>query len=224
MNNILIINLHKEQLEVFRPDFSTLCCNVEDLLKNNDIPRPLYFVSPANSFLFMDAGIDLNYMHMFPGIDRIIKPRLLQEKDYLPNSDLGPFLPIGAALNTKISDDYYLISAPTMFLPQDVQNTNNAYHAMKAILKLWPNQGTLILPLLCGGIGKMKPENIKEQINKAIQEHNQSHNQNNEQSQFKIYNDTIYLPNDNIINNILDEQPQIYMNSYFRRQNKYVYY
>lgn len=176
---IKIINITEESLNIFKnhPLWSTLCCDVRDILNNDSIVRPIYFVSPANSFLIMDGGIDLMYMAMFQNINKDIKKRL--EDPNLPEDEIrGKYLPIGSAIITKelkdnnsnIIKDCFLISAPTMFLPGDVSDTENAYLAMKAILKLWPKEGTLILPLLCHGYGKMPVEKILFQINKALTE------------------------------------------------------
>ncbi|HEU4321863.1 MAG TPA: macro domain-containing protein [Roseiflexaceae bacterium] len=88
-------------------------------------------ISPANSFGFMDGGID-----------RIYSQRLgwhVQERlQALLRRDYDSELPIGMAVMVETdSPDYpYLISAPTMRAPVDVSDTLNAYLAFRAALRL----------------------------------------------------------------------------------------
>src|SRR5689334_21817016 len=79
-------------------------------------------ISPANSFGFMDGGIDLLYSRRFGWQLQERLQRLLQE-------EYDGELPVGMAvlLGTGELDIPYLISAPTMRAPADVSNTVNAY-------------------------------------------------------------------------------------------------
>lgn len=99
-------------------------------------PEPgMFFVSPANSLGFMDGGIDYVLSRiMFPDIQRKVKAHILS-KSY--KTLLGrPYLPIGQAVIVETQfPGVNLIAAPTMWLPQDVRQTHNAYHAMYAILE-----------------------------------------------------------------------------------------
>lgn len=199
---ITIINNKLEPLKAFE-GFCTLCCDVQDINKQKfRTSKPVYFVSPANSKLYMDGGIDASYCKMFPGIQLRVQTQM-RSYSQIPTSLVDiKYLPVGGALLNRISDDYYLIAAPTMLSPQNVKNTNNAYYAMKAILKVWPGNGTLIVPLLCGGVGMMSPENISKQIKKAIDEYNVD----------EYKHELIYIPNESYI---MNEQPKVYENSEF---------
>lgn len=56
---IKIINNKPDPLLHFK-DMNTICCNVEDIIKdqlNILSSEPIYFVSPANSLLFMDIFV-----------------------------------------------------------------------------------------------------------------------------------------------------------------------
>jgi O-acetyl-ADP-ribose deacetylase (regulator of RNase III) len=90
-------------------------------------------VSPANSFGFMNGGIDLAYSKRFGWQ---LQNRL--QKHLYENHD-GE-LPVGEATMIPIevpTESYkYLISAPTMRVPTDIDGTVNAYLAMRAILRL----------------------------------------------------------------------------------------
>lgn len=165
--------------------------------------RPIYFVSPANSLLFMDGGIDLAYSRMFKGIQQTVQTQLNRDPR-IPVSLLGrKYLPVGGALMSKISNEYSLIAAPTMLLPQNIKGSNNAYHAMKAILKVWPGDGVLIVPILGGGVGRMPPEEVYKQIKRAMDEYS------------GYLMDSLYLPSTSELTQIMNEQPKVYENSEF---------
>jgi O-acetyl-ADP-ribose deacetylase (regulator of RNase III) len=134
MIKIIDKNNSDNTLECFS-GLSTLYCNVEDLMDSES--RPIYFVSPSNAKLFYDGGIDAAYLKMFgSGLQQKIQ-RQMRGYQEMPESLLGQkYLPVGAAMLHKISGDYYIIASPTMLMPQVVSSTNNAYYAMKAVLKV----------------------------------------------------------------------------------------
>lgn len=94
-----------------------------------DGPKADAIVSPANSFGFMDGGIDGAYTKRFGS--------RLQEKlqTYIKGMYYGE-LPVGQAIIVATDDADYrlLISAPTMRVPQFVSSTVNAYLAFRAAL------------------------------------------------------------------------------------------
>jgi O-acetyl-ADP-ribose deacetylase (regulator of RNase III) len=200
---IVIINNKQEPLDFFK-DMNTLCCNIEEIFTKIH-QKPVYFVSPANSLLFMDGGIDFAYCKMFKGIQQYVQENM-RNNPCTPTSLLGrKYLPVGSAILNKISNDCYLISAPTMLLPQNISQTNNAYYSMKAILKVWPGNGILIVPLLGGGIGRIAPENVYEQMKKAMDEYGAYAG-----SEFI---GPFYIPQN--VDQIMNEQPKVYENSEF---------
>ncbi|MDJ1505129.1 macro domain-containing protein [Xanthocytophaga agilis] len=112
-------------------------------------------VSPANSFGFMDGGLDYLLSERF-GWD--LQDRVQKEISELPERELL----IGKALVIPTFDSKipYLISAPTMRVPMDfmIHASLNAYLAMKAILVATtshPDIATVAIPGLCTGVGKM---------------------------------------------------------------------
>lgn len=99
-----------------------------------DIPADA-IVSPANSGGWMNGGIDLAYSQKFGW--------QLQERlqKYLVRF-LDGELPVGNALVMTVdeagTDEFgyrFMISAPTMRVPTDINGTVNAYLAMRAILR-----------------------------------------------------------------------------------------
>src|SRR5437868_2455500 len=88
-------------------------------------------VSPANSFGFMDGGIDLAYSRRF-GWELQARLQALLREEYD-----GELL-VGQAVLLETHDDTipYLISAPTMRVPMNVAGTVNAYLAFRAVLRV----------------------------------------------------------------------------------------
>ncbi|MDR3353707.1 MAG: macro domain-containing protein [Synergistaceae bacterium] len=128
-------------------------------------------ISPGNSFGFMDGGIDRYYSEYF-GWDL---QKQLQNK--IRNEFFGE-LPVGMATIIETGDTTikYLISCPTMRVPEDVSKTANAYLAFRAgligIIKF--NQSSdkdKISSVLCPGLGtltgRITPENCAIQMKYA---------------------------------------------------------
>lgn len=87
-------------------------------------------VSPANSFGFMDGGIDAVYTHVFGfGLEARLQQLLVAEH--------GGELPIGSAVIVETGSPQipWCISAPTMRVPEAVPNSVNAYLAFRAALR-----------------------------------------------------------------------------------------
>lgn len=125
-------------------------------------------VSPANSYGRMNGGIDYYYREFF-GIE--IEQRLQESICQKHNGEL----PVGESIILPTYNEYYpyLISAPTMRVPQDVSHTQNAYLAFKSVLKnvLEFNKiSSFISPGLGTLTGKISPDNCAKQMNRAISE------------------------------------------------------
>lgn len=128
-------------------------------------------VSPANSFGFMDGGLDLIYSQHFGWeLEGRVRSTILEEHD-------GE-LPVGQALivPTEHEATPYLISAPTMRVPSRVARTAHAYLAFRAVLRAVRdhNQAGVLEPIrtvLCPGLGtgegRMPPERCAVQMRYA---------------------------------------------------------
>jgi O-acetyl-ADP-ribose deacetylase (regulator of RNase III) len=129
--------------------------------KNVDIFRGDIFdikadaiISPANSFGFMDGGIDLAYSKYFGWKLQ----EALQEK--IKTEYYGE-LPVGTATILETGNDNipYLISCPTMRVPEIVGNTVNAYLAFRAalieVIKFNDKSTHKIYSILCPGLGTL---------------------------------------------------------------------
>lgn len=130
-------------------------------------------VSPANSFGFMDGGIDLAYSHHF-GWE--LEQRL---KDKIKKDHAGE-LPVGCAVvvETLHSDIPFLVSAPTMRVPGGIANSVNVYLAFRAVfLAIRSFKGeqatqirSVLSPALGAGIGGMPFGRVARQMHAAYAE------------------------------------------------------
>lgn len=158
------------------------------------------FVSPANSLGFMDGGIDKVYSRvMFPGLEAKVKSMI--KKNGLTSKLGRPWLPIGEAIVVPVCDgSSAVICAPTMLMPQDVHQTQNAYYATGSALKAaaLSNFDRIVFPGMCTGWGKMTPVASALQMSRAIHD---------------FYKDNCELP---CREAILNEQPNFYENTEFK--------
>jgi O-acetyl-ADP-ribose deacetylase (regulator of RNase III) len=127
-------------------------------------------VSPANSFGFMDGGLDYALSERF-GWD--LEKKLQKIIKELPEGELL----VGQALLLETGDSKipFLISAPTMRIPTNfnIDTSINAYLAMKAILIKANGDNrisSVAIPGLCTGVGRMQPMISARQMLQAYKE------------------------------------------------------
>jgi len=148
--------LEVENVTILHGDITTVACDA--------------IVSPANSFGFMDGGLDYALSEKFGwGLQETLQKMIYS----LP---MGELL-VGQALVVPTGDSVvpYLISAPTMRVPMsfNIATSLNAYLAMKAILVAavaHPDIVTVAVPGLCTGVGKMPFEIAAHQMYIAYSE------------------------------------------------------
>lgn len=127
-------------------------------------------VSPANSFGFMDGGIDWSISELF---EWKIQAKV---QDVIRRKHAGELLVGNAEIIPTGHDRFpFLVCAPTMRVPQNVTNTVNAFLAMRAILltvqafnlEHADRIQTVAIPGLCTGAGKMPYETSARQMREA---------------------------------------------------------
>jgi len=127
-------------------------------------------VSPANSFGFMDGGIDAVYTHRFGfALEARLQAVLLAEH--------GGELPVGEAVIVETGNETipWCISAPTMRVPEAVPDSVNAYLAFRAALRAVRAHNAAglakIRRILCPGLatttGQMPVERCATQMRAA---------------------------------------------------------
>lgn len=124
-------------------------------------------VSPANSFGFMDGGIDLVYSQRFGW-------QLQERLQHLLRAEHDGELPVGQAVivPTDDRDIPFLISAPTMRVPMDISNTVNAYLAFRAAIRAARQHNrsvttpieTILSPGLGTATGRLSPRSCARQM------------------------------------------------------------
>jgi O-acetyl-ADP-ribose deacetylase (regulator of RNase III) len=138
-------------------------------------------VSPANSFGFMDGGLDLLYSNHFGWHVQEELQRLIVEHHH------GELL-VGTAEIVETRDERtpFLISAPTMRVPMILTDTVNPFLAARAALLLvkqgairsGQHQGrpvselvrSVAFPGLGTGVGRVEPQVCARQVRAAIDE------------------------------------------------------
>jgi O-acetyl-ADP-ribose deacetylase (regulator of RNase III) len=138
-------------------------------------------ISPANSFGFMDGGIDMLYSTFFGWHVQERLQQLIVERHH------GELL-VGTAeiVETSHARIPYLIAAPTMRVPMILGESVNAYLACRAALLLVKHGTfaagqhagqpigeivrTIAFPGLGTGVGRMGPNTCAKQVRAAVEE------------------------------------------------------
>jgi O-acetyl-ADP-ribose deacetylase (regulator of RNase III) len=128
-------------------------------------------VSPANSFGIMDGGLDLLIRkELGRAVEDVLQGQIRQT--------YHGELPVGSAeiISTGHARWPFLISAPTMRIPEDVSGTINSYLTFRAVLlsvqkynataKSNPIR-SIVCPGLGTGVGKMPPRTCAAQMRMA---------------------------------------------------------
>lgn len=170
---IYLIDLDVSLVDAWRTQFRQYKDTVEALSCDYfDIPADC-MVSPANSFGYMDGGLDriISY-ELGDEIEGIVQSAIVKE--------FYGEIPVGSALLVDTGSEKwpYLAVAPTMRVPEDVSTTCNAYSAFRAILLAISKFNatnpkkrvdTLVCSGLGTGIGGMSPETCALQMKLAYE-------------------------------------------------------
>ena len=132
-------------------------------------------VSPANSFGYMDGGLDLRISQYFGWHVQERLQGVIRDKHH------GELL-VGAAeiVSTDNSGTPFVISAPTMRVPMILSDTVNVYLATRAVILLvlhrhFPDGRavsedvrTVAVPGMGTGVGRMPPSTCARQMKAAV--------------------------------------------------------
>lgn len=145
---------------------SFLCKYIEEKkdLENYDL-----LVSPANSFGDIRGGIDHLYYDLL-GQDKLQK----EIWETLKSKHHGEIM-IGQSCLIPLGNSRpkYLLLCPTMRIPENVENTNNAYYYTRAFLDHLllledKNIRSVFCPIPCVGVGTMNPIKACQQMKDAF--------------------------------------------------------
>ena len=162
--------------------WKTFCSEIPDVeIKQGSIveEKCCAVVSPANSFGFMDGGVDRVLLQHFGNSLQQEVHRFLQEHYF------GEML-VGQAdiLSTSHSTIPFLVVAPTMRVPMKLQDSIHPYLAMRAILlllrhglfregkfqgqPLYKHLKKVAIPGLGTGVGQVSPQTSAHQTHQAF--------------------------------------------------------
>ncbi|KAL5010038.1 hypothetical protein ScPMuIL_012343 [Solemya velum] len=145
-------------------------------------------VSPANSFGFMDGGIDMAYsLHFGWQMQERLQKAIREDKNgelLVGDAIIIPTFENGRYDDSKDWSQYnegqeikYLISAPTMRVPAEVCHTVNAYLAFRAVILTVQRHNrqpgaepirTVLCPGLGTAVGKMPHKRSANQMPKRL--------------------------------------------------------
>lgn len=136
-------------------------------------------VSPANSFGYMDGGIDFVYSEYFGwGIGDNLRAKIWTEFDgellvgQATVIDMRDTMPNNEQHAARVNRIPYLISAPTMRVPMKVGQTVNAFLAFRAALRAAKAHqiDSMLCPGLGTAIGAMDPKVCAVQMYEAYKQ------------------------------------------------------
>ena len=145
--------------------------NIDDVFIHNgdffSLPADC-IVSPANSFGFMDGGLDAV-------ITEKVGRKTQEKLQALIKEKYDGELLVGQAvlIDTEYSKIPYCISAPTMRVSLKISNSANVYLAAKAVFKVIfnnPQIQTVTMSGLGTGVGAVLPHVCARQMKKAYDE------------------------------------------------------
>lgn len=128
-------------------------------------------VSPANSFGFMDGGIDLAYSEYF---GRDVQKSV---QEFIHQTQLREVL-VGQATAVPTGNDRipYLICAPTMRIPSTITDSVDVYLATRAALMVARMQGwSVLMPGMGTGVGGVEPGEAARRMRQAYDHVMQDH-------------------------------------------------
>lgn len=151
LKTIYLIDINKDLVKYWKKFFINYSEVV--VLEGDYFQQPAdVMVSPANSFGIMDGGIDL------PIRDNLgFRVQRNLQKEIIDN--YHGELPVGSAIiiKTDSKDWPFLVSAPTMRVPEDVSFTLNPYLAFRAalleVIKFNKVNDKKLTSLVCCGMG-----------------------------------------------------------------------
>lgn len=125
-------------------------------------------VSPANSYGFMDGGIDAAYRAFFGAqIERTVQDAVTRRPE--------GHLPVGASLVVRTGHERvpFMIVAPTMVGPEQVEN-RHCYRAMRAVLRIAGADAEVgrdvYCPGLATGVGGVPPADAAAMMTAAYRD------------------------------------------------------
>jgi O-acetyl-ADP-ribose deacetylase (regulator of RNase III) len=170
---IIFCDRNIQNLEALRNAFNNLH-HFEFVQNNITSVKADCIVSPANSYGLMDGGVDRTINYSLNYISEKVK-KIIQFR-YGGEQPVGTCFIVPVENNQMTTGNYkYLAHTPTMRIPKDVSNTDNAYIAFRALLtelfdhnRQYNDINTIVMTSFCSGAGKMSPTQAAQQMRLAF--------------------------------------------------------
>ena len=166
---ILLTDLQPELIVAWQQEFASV--EGVEIRERDFFDEPAdAVVSPANSFGFMDGGLDLVIRSQLHGIEAAVQQVIVERH--------RGELPVGYAEVVASSHAQwpFVVCAPTMRVPENVSDTLNPYLATRAALLAVVrfNEGlyqrriaSLVIPGMGTGVGRVAPQRCAAQMRLA---------------------------------------------------------
>lgn len=166
--NIILLDRRPDIVEAWEDHFTGVPGITTVIGSFNDKIADI-IVSPANSFGFMNGGIDFAYTQFFG-------PQIQEKVQSSIKTNFGGELLIGQAL--LVQTDHvqfpYMIAAPTMRLPMKITDPADVFLATRAALRIAvrmqnavDGQLTILFPGMGTGAGMIPPDFCADHMRKA---------------------------------------------------------
>jgi O-acetyl-ADP-ribose deacetylase (regulator of RNase III) len=166
MNNFILADISEDLINECKQCFSKYS-NFSFHLGDVFEKTADFITSPANSFSMMRGGIDGVYTRKM-GIQLEERLREKVKNDYYGEVLVGQT----CVIETNFPQFPYLISAPTMRVSSDIQNTPNIYLCARAIfIEMQKHENkTCLIPGLGTGVGGVSAKNCARLMLKAYED------------------------------------------------------
>jgi O-acetyl-ADP-ribose deacetylase (regulator of RNase III) len=157
------IKQYEDILKMKIPNSLFIHCDLNDLVQKYAEINAI--ISPANSYGFMNGGIDRNINEILDNIEKDVQNRINIVGLY--DNSGRKYLPIGKC-EVIMKNNKYLYVAPTMVmpskLPKDTINISLAFHAILCQSKQYQHKHIIACPCLGTGVGQLDPYISANQI------------------------------------------------------------
>lgn len=165
MQHIYVCIYERPVYEKYKDTFKDIK-NVDIVLGDITTYKVDCIATGGNSFGIMDSGLDSLINHQLGGVQHNVQEHI--ERYYYGECPIGSSFIVNLHGMSKFK---YLCYTPTMRVLENVSQSLNAYYAMRSTLVTCLNCDVkqVIVPLFCGGVGKMSVKEILRQYHMAIE-------------------------------------------------------
>jgi O-acetyl-ADP-ribose deacetylase (regulator of RNase III) len=151
---LILVDTNKEVTNAFIRHFHSFEMVEVHTSPFQQVPEFDCIVRPANSFGIMDGGIDKHIIDFF-GTHLMKRVQQYIIENYADEQPIGTSF----IIETYHKEHPYLAHTPTMRIPENIENTDHPYKAMKAMLLTVHHHNQTndrkVYSIACSGLGTM---------------------------------------------------------------------